>query len=165
MQIREDFRIRPATPRDLARLDALFARSYPKLLRADYRPSVLVTAVPLICRAQPRLVASGTFHVAETATGEIVGAGGWTPRRGRGPVGDVRHVVTDDRHLRRGIGRAIMGRSFAEAWKGGVRVMECLSTRTAVPFYAALGFRPVRPVEVQLRAGIVFPAVKMRRPL
>ena len=51
--------LRHATPSDLAAVDALLARSYPRLLAADYPPSVLVTAVPIIARARPELLASG----------------------------------------------------------------------------------------------------------
>ena len=52
--------LRPATPDDFADVDALLARSYPALLKHDYRPSVLVTAVPVLARANPALVGSGT---------------------------------------------------------------------------------------------------------
>ncbi len=40
-----------------------------------------------------------------------------------------------------------------------------LSTRTAVPFYEALGFRVLHEAEVGLRPGIVFPAVRMMRQI
>ena len=48
-------RVRPAERSDMAAVDALLARSYPRLLKPDYPPSVLVTALPLISRAQPAL--------------------------------------------------------------------------------------------------------------
>lgn len=44
--------LRPATLDDLAAVDRLLADSYPRLLAADYAPSVLVTALPIISRAQ-----------------------------------------------------------------------------------------------------------------
>ncbi|MDJ0629943.1 MAG: GNAT family N-acetyltransferase [Rhodobacter sp.] len=160
----ETLTIRPSTPADMAALDAMFARSYPKLLKADYPPSVLVLALPIISRAQPALVRSGTFYVAETEDGGIVGAGGWTPRSQAG-LADVRHVVTDYRHTRRGVGRAIFTRIFKDARAAGVRQMECSATRTAVPFYQAMGFVTLQPVEVGLRPGISFPAILMRRRL
>lgn len=156
--------IRTAAAADMSLLDAMFARSYPKLLKADYPPSVLVTALPIISRAQPALVRSGRFYLAETAADGIVGAGGWSPRRQAG-VADVRHVVTDDRHTRRGIGRAILERVFETARAAGVRRLDCKSTRTAVPFYRAMGFVTLGPVEVELRPGIAFPAIEMQRNL
>ena len=61
----ESLTLRPRPrPADLAAVDALLARSYPRLLAADYPPSVLVTALPLISRARPELLAVGTYWVA-----------------------------------------------------------------------------------------------------
>ena len=157
------FTVRRSVAADLSALDALFARTYPKLLKPDYPPSVLVLALPLISRAQPGLVRSGTFYVAESARGTILGAGGWT-RRGR-VVADVRHVVTDVRHTRQGVGRAIFARIFADAGAAGITLLDCKSTRTAVPFYQAMGFEMLGPIAMELRPGIVFPAVRMQRRL
>jgi len=161
--------LRRSTPADLAALDALYARSYPALLKADYPPSVLVTALPLIARAQPKLLASGTFWVAESR-GSILGAGGWTwaaPQGGPSPIhrAHVRHVVTDRDALRRGVGRAIMEQIDADARRAGARMLEAQSTLTAVPFYRALGFRELGPVVIQLRPGIELPAARMQNRL
>lgn len=158
----QELTVRPTSASDTAAVDALLARSYPALLKVDYPPSVLVTAIPIISRAQPRLLASGTYYLAETAEGEVVGAGGWSRRRQAGEA-EIRHVVTDHRRTRQGIGRAIFGRIFADAEAAGVASFHCLSTRTAVPFYQALGFVALGPAEVTLAPGIVFPAVEMRR--
>ena len=46
--------IRPTTLADTPAVDALLAASYPVLLKPDYRPSVLVTALPLINTRSPR---------------------------------------------------------------------------------------------------------------
>jgi GNAT superfamily N-acetyltransferase len=158
--------LRPSIRADLAAVDALLAHSYPRLLAADYPPSVLVTALPLIARARPELLTSGTYRVAVDVDGEIVAAGGWTPDApGEGRtspgLGHVRHVVTRAGRVRQGIGRALMGRAMAQAAGAGLRRLDCLSTRTAVPFYSALGFRVLGPVVVPLRPGIAFPAVRM----
>ncbi|MEM9852479.1 MAG: GNAT family N-acetyltransferase [Pseudomonadota bacterium] len=161
--------IRVATKADLAETDALFARSYPALLKADYPPSVLVTALPIISRAQPKLLATGTFFLAEI-DGTIVGAGGWTAAapgaggRARG-VAHVRHLVTDQDYTRRGVARALMTTVFETAASAGVTRMDCQSTRTAVPFYKAVGFKPLGDITVPLRPGIDFPAVAMTRQL
>jgi GNAT superfamily N-acetyltransferase len=76
-------------------------------------------------------------------------------------VGHVRHVVTDWRHQRQGIGRALMEAVLADARGAGVGRMECLSTLTAERFYASLGFVARGPVMVPLRPGIDFPAIAM----
>ena len=161
--------VRTARASDLAEIDSLLARSYPVLLKKDYPPSLLVTAIPLIARAQPGLIASGTYFVVELE-GHIVGAGGWTiAAPGGGPaadgIGNIRHVVSDHRKTRQGIGRALMGHVIADAAARGARRLDCLSTLMAVPFYAACGFEEVGPVSVPLRPGIDFPAVLMRQSL
>lgn len=159
------FRIRPSNAADLARVDALLARSYPRLLKADYPPSVLVTALPIISRAQPRLLTSGTYFVAETEEGAIVGAGGWTPRgRVRG-IGAVRHLVTSADHTRQGIATALMEQVFASARAAGIVHMECQATRTAVPFYRSVGFAERGAIAIDLAPGVTFPAIAMHRAL
>jgi len=166
--------IRAARAADTPAIDALLARSYPRLLKADYPPSVLVTALPRIARANPALVASGRYYVVEDAAGRLLGAGGWSfagPGGGGGGAGrpgavaHVRHVATDPDALRRGVGRALMRHVTGAARAEGVRRLDCLSTRTAVAFYAALGFEALGEVTVALAPGVVFPAVRMRLAL
>jgi hypothetical protein len=70
--------VRVATRADIASVDASLARAYPRLLKADYAPSVLVSALPRIARAQPRLLGCGSYFVVELQGTGIVGAGGWT---------------------------------------------------------------------------------------
>ena len=175
--------VRTAAPADLAEVDALLARSYPRILAADYAPSVMVLAVPIIARARPELLASGRYYLALDSNGVVLGAGGWSmdapgPSDQRPPdqgpsdlpkgraepnrTGHVRHVATDPDALRRGVGRAIMKAVFDAASGAGVTGLHCMSTRTAEPFYASLGFRKIGLIEVPLRPGITFPAVQMR---
>jgi GNAT superfamily N-acetyltransferase len=155
--------LRSSVGRDFEAIDEMLARSYPKLLKNDYAPSVMVTAVPLISRANPALVRSGTYYVAETAEGEIIGAGVWTPARDGRSAGEVRHLVVDWRQQRRGIGRRLMLGIFAEAKLQGIGRLEAQATRNAVPFYEAMGFDSLGQVIIPLRPGIDFPAVMMRR--
>ena len=162
------FTIRATTKGDIAAVDALLARSYPALLKADYPPSLLVTAIPLISKAQPNLVTSGRYFGVFDADGALAGAGGMTLGAPKGYVAGagiahVRHVVTDHRRTREGIGRVLMEHLFTVAIDDGARRLHCLSTRTAVPFYSALGFERLRPVTVPLRPGIDFPSVLMHR--
>lgn len=158
--------LRRATPGDLSAIDRLLGRSYPRLLAPDYPPSTLVLAVPRFGRAQPDLLASRRYFVAEDAQGRILAAGGWSRRDPvGGPLdetrGHVRHVATDPDVVRQGIGRKLMRHAMQDAGRAGVRWLDCLSTRTAVPFYLALGFRSVHPRELFLGPGIVFPVMRM----
>lgn len=165
--------IRTATAEDTAAVDTLLARSYPKLLAADYPPSTLVMTLPIISRARPELLTSGRYYLA-LDQGRVVGVGGYSldAPGARGTTGGVaqrgtahiRHVATDPGSTRRGVGRALMLRIFADAACENIERFDCLSTRTAVPFYGAMGFRVVNDVNVPLAAGVVFPAVRMVRP-
>ncbi len=166
----EDIVIRTTNSADLPAIDALLGASYPVLLKPDYPPSVLVTCLPLITRARAELLRCGSYYVALDGDGAALAAGGWThgaPQGGVGPrdVGHIRHVVTHPGATRRGLARKILQRSFAAARNSGVRWMMCQSTRTAEPFYAAMGFQRRGEIEVMLRPGIGFPAVEMIRPL
>jgi GNAT superfamily N-acetyltransferase len=162
--------LRRALPSDLSAVDLLLGRSYPRLLAADYPPSIMVLAVPRLTRANPQLLGSGRYFVAEDATGRVLAAGGWSAgASGRDPgirdTGSVRHVASDPDYARRGIGRALMERVMADARAAGAQWLDCLSTRTAVPFYAALGFRTLYPCDITLAPGISFPAVRMMADL
>ncbi|MBO9449264.1 GNAT family N-acetyltransferase [Tropicibacter sp. R16_0] len=157
--------VRPTTRDDLAVVDALLARSYPKLLKEDYPPSVLVTALPLISRAQPALLTSGTYYLVETDGRRILGAGGWSRDKQARDVGHIRHVVTDATATRRGVGRLLLGHVLEQARAQGVAQMECWSTFTAEPFYRAMGFESLGPIDVPLQPGITFPAVRMKQRL
>lgn len=168
MPSRATIAVRPATPLDIAEVDAIMARSYGPLLRADYPPSALVVALPRIGRAQPRLLASGHYFVAEEG-GRLVGAGGWSrgdPHGGRAAPGQghVRHVATDARHARRGVGRAVLQAVMDDAAFHGTRRLQCLSTLTAVPFYRAMGFAEEGRRALAFGA-LSFPVVEMSRAL
>ena len=154
--------VRPSTKADFAAVDSLLARSYPILLKPDYPPSVLVTALPIISRAQPELIDCGTYYVA-VENEQVLGAGGWTRDRMRDDKGHIRHVVTDDRALRRGVGRSILSHTIDTARQSGVAELECSSTLTAIQFYASLGFEVEKSFVIELAPGIQFPAVKMRQ--
>jgi GNAT superfamily N-acetyltransferase len=161
--------LRPAEPSDMDALDRLFGQSYPILLKPDYPPSVLVTAVPLISKAQPALIATGTFFVICDGD-DIVGAGGWTMQAPGGKpgtrgIGHIRHMVTDHRRIREGIGRRLIEHIILHAHACGMMQLHCQSTRTAVPFYESVGFVAQGEIDIPLRPGIEFPAVVMTKRL
>jgi len=158
-----DFIIRPTTQEDTAAVDALLARTYPMLLKPDYPSDILDQALPIIIQARPELMTCGTYYVAQSEDGQIIGAGGWTPSRTRQGWGDIRHVVTDLDHLRKGVARAMMQRSFADSKVAGISSLECWATRTAAPFYRSCGFKTIGPMDVTLMGGVSFPAIKMVR--
>lgn len=155
--------LRKSTSIDISAIDALLSRSYRKLLKGSYPPSLQVTAIPLISRANPSLIISGTYFVTEDTDNLILGVGGWT-RSIRGPgIADVRHLATDPDYTRSGVARRTMGGIIENAKAAGARQLDCLATRNAVSFYEAMGFEINRNVTISLRPGIDFPVVRMSR--
>jgi hypothetical protein len=43
----------------------------------------------------------------------------------------------------------------------GVTCFECFSTRSAAPFYRALGFRPIAEFELPMTGTVSFPSIHM----
>jgi len=161
------FVVRPACRSDISAVDALLVRAYPRLLAKDYEADVLQRALPVIGCAQPDLVASGTYYLVEEQ-GQLLGAGGWTrqaPGSGgtKAGLGHIRHVVVDDRAVRRGIARCLLGHIFTAARADGCKQLHCLSTLTAEPFCAAMGFASIKPISVNLGPDLFFPAIEMTR--
>ena len=120
--------------------------------------------------AQDALLTSGTYWVARDGDGIALGAGGWTRERpGHGSItpglGHIRHVVARLGRTREGIGRALMDRVLASARVAGMARLEALSTLTAVPFYAACGFRTEERVDVRFPSGAVLTAERMTRAI
>lgn len=164
----ETLTIRSACAEDFGTVDLLLRRSYPLLLKRDYAPSVMVTALPRIARANMRLLRSGSYYLAINGEGRVLAAGGWSWRSpmggpGAAGLGHIRHVVTDYRFARRGLGTVLMEHILETAGGEGVTRFDCLSTLTAEPFYSSLGFRRLGDVELSLAPGIRFPAVQMVR--
>lgn len=163
--------LRSAQPSDLVALEALLQQSYPVLLRPDYDDDIMARIVPLMARPRPELLASGRYFVIEGEAGTLWAAGGYSLEapgpRGGAPgaaepgLGHIRHVATHPAALRQGLGRRLMEAIFDAARAEGVRRFDCLSTRTAVPFYAAMGFERQEEVDLTLAPGLVFPAIRM----
>lgn len=151
---------------DAVAVTALLHESYPRLLAPDYGNDLLATVLPIMCRANPALLTSGTFYVVEDGAAQIVGCGGWTAASpGSGEVrpgeGHIRHFATHPAALRRGVASLIMRRCLSEARQAKIRRLHCNSTRTAELFYRAHGFRTVRDLDIQLTPEISFPGKLM----
>jgi len=172
------FTIRIAERSDADEVSALLRASYTVLMADDYPPDILLTALPLICTANPALLTCGTYFVAEDAHNRIIGCGGWTPERpgmppgirpGQGEVqhhiGHIRHFATHPDWIRRGVGRALMSRSKDTARQHAITRFECYSSLSAQDFYAASGFQALRHIDVPLSEACLFPSILMDCPL
>jgi len=164
------FSARVATLRDAEGIDALLSASYPLLLRDSYPADILDAALPMMTRSNPKLLASGSFHVAETSDGAIIGCGGWSKARpGGGEVepgtGHIRHFATHPQWTRLGVAKSLLAHCVAEAAAAELSSIECQSTRPAEHFYAAQGFRRIAEIDVVMTHSVKFPAVLMRQNL
>jgi N-acetylglutamate synthase-like GNAT family acetyltransferase len=122
--------IRIARPSDSDAVSALLEASYSTLLAARYDHEMLSRALPLMTRANPTLLASGTYYVAESDQGNLVGCGGWTTARpGGGEIiegeAHIRHFATHPEWVGRGIGTSLLARCFSDARPLGIRKLHC----------------------------------------
>jgi GNAT superfamily N-acetyltransferase len=159
--------IRLATPADAEALSALIFASYSRLYKGWYADDELAAAVPLMSKANPHLLGSGTYYVAELA-GEIAGCGGWTetpPGGGQIVKGTahIRHFATHPDHIRQGVARGLIERCLADAGERRVSLFKCMSSLPAERFYARLGFRRVGPADFVLPGGVRLAAIVMER--
>src|SRR6185369_9975541 len=94
-----DYEVRVARLEDAAGVDTLLQASYPRLMASSYEAESLAPALKLMTKANPVLLCSGTYYVAELPTGLAVGCGGWMlERSGTATVepylGHIRHFAT-----------------------------------------------------------------------
>ncbi len=66
---------------------------------------------------------------------------------------------------RRGLGRGLLDECTRAAQAEGFRHLELGSTLPGVPFYSALGFEALEPLEITLADGVMLPIVRMRKAI
>src|SRR3546814_7970500 len=164
-----DVLIRLALPDDAAAVTAVLRASYPDLMAEAYDPELLALMLPTITRANPALLASGTYYLAE-AEGEPVACGGWAREmpgslKVEPGIGHLRHFATRAGWTGRGIGRLIYDRCESQARAAGVSILECFSSRNPEPFYASLGFHTIGEIDVPMSNGMTLPSIHMRREI
>lgn len=164
------FRIRVARTEDACELGELFRTSYSTLLKQSYGAAELDAALPALSKPNPVLLASGTFYLAHSQDGQLMGAGGWSVERpGTGDVvphlAHIRHFATHPDWTRLGVGRAIYSHCERAAFSAGALAFECFSALNAVSFYEALGFMTASIITLSLGPGAAIPVALMKRSL
>lgn len=164
------FSLRQACLEDEPAVTSLLEASYGQLMPSAYGKELAASLLPIIAKAKPELLSSGTYHLAVTPDEVVVGAGGWTTSRpGSGAIepglGHIRHVATHPNWTDRGIGRALIDHIVEEAREQGIRRFECYSSLNAVDFYGRLGFLEVRPIDIPMGGDLVMPSLVMERIL
>jgi len=165
-----EFRLAVSTLMDEPSVTSLLTASYSSLMASSYDDVVLNPALPLMTKANPTLLNSGTYYLALSKDGVIVGAGGWTKERpGSGVVlpglAHIRHFATHPDWLGLGIGKAIYHRCKETARINGIIHFEYYSSLNAEKFYRTLGFHANQNVDLAMGQGISFPSILMKTSL
>jgi GNAT superfamily N-acetyltransferase len=174
------YRLRKATLEDQPTLRELIARSIRELGADDYSPEQIDAALRGAFGVDSALIRDGTYFVAVTDTDEIVACGGWSRRRTlfgsdarterdetsldpRIDAAKIRAFFVDPAHARRGIGKAILERSEAEAAREGFSTLELMATLPGVRLYEKCGYLAREPVTYPLPDGLSIRFVPMTK--
>ena len=178
-----DIVLRQAVTTDIPALRELINISVRTLQRGDYSEQQIEGALGTVFGVDTRLIADGTYYVAEMRVEKrkvIVGCGGWSKRKTL--FGSDQHAGREDSFLdpatdaakiraffvhpdcvRRGIATRILERCEEAAVAAGFRRLEMGATLTGVPMYAARGYIEVERIEVPLGNGTLLPVVRMEK--
>jgi len=156
--------IRPAVHAEIPALEALITASARTLSRGHYDDQEIEAAVNHVFGVDSTLVDDGTYFVAQTPHGTIIGCGGWSRRRtlfggdragGRDaglldPATDaarIRAFFTAPGHERQGIATRLLAACEAAAREAGFLRTALMATLPGLPFYAAHGYRAGEAVD------------------
>jgi N-acetylglutamate synthase-like GNAT family acetyltransferase len=163
--------IRKTNIADLGSVSKLLELCYSTLMKSSYSPDILDAAIPVISKARPELLSSGTYYVSLSREGRIIGCGGWTansPNQGennKSDTGQLRYFATHPDHIKSGIGRSIFDSCKTQALTRSIKNFECISSLNAEDFYKSLGFSTVERVSIPLNNGVSFPCLLMKYTL
>lgn len=172
-------RIRRATESDLPALSELIPLSVRALSRGYYTDPQIESAILHVFGPDSRLIADGTYFVAEEDA-RLVGCGGWSRRRTLyggdqmkaqedpllDPAADaarIRAFFVHPEFARRGIGSRILRACMDAARAAGFRHFSLAATLSGVPLYRAFGFEERERFEIPLPDGLVLPVIQMER--
>lgn len=150
-------RVRPARTEDVPALERLIAASARALGEGYYTAAETEAAIAHVFGVDSKLVADGTYLVAEDDAGTLLGSGGWSRRRtlfggdrfaGReagllDPAREaarIRAFFVGPDAARRGVGAALLAACEDAALAAGFAEAALMATLPGVPFYAARGY-------------------------
>jgi GNAT superfamily N-acetyltransferase len=172
---------RLAVAADTADIAALMERAIAELQR-PFLTDEQIAASRLSMGLDTQLIADGTYF-AITAGRDLVGCGGWSKRAtlyGGNHSADlrddrlldpaieparIRAMYTDPAHVRRGIGRLILGLCEAAAREAGFHRLELMATAAGQPLYSVCGYDVIERVERMSGEGIAVPGAVMGKRL
>ena len=157
-----EFLIREAVTSDADAIQALHNHSFERLYPSHYSPAQMRAAAETFMLLDHRLLTSGKYYVAETAS-RLIGSGGWGRDEGDAALAHIRAVYVDPEFLRKGVGRRLVTVAEAKGMKAGCNVFATNSSLNAVAFYAALGYRVISERILTLKGDVAFPIVRMEK--
>jgi GNAT superfamily N-acetyltransferase len=178
----EEVVIRRATATDVPALNALIEASVRALQVNDYTSVEIEGALGHALGLDSQLIADGTYFIAETAQGIVVGCGGWSYRTtlcgsdhlpGRelaslDPAIDaakIRAIYVHPAWARRGLGSLMLAHCERQAEEVGFKRLEMGSTLTGVPLYSLRGYREQGRIAIPLPNGEALAVVRMTKSL
>jgi len=171
--------LRRARVEDAESLAVLQEAAVRELNQADYTPAQLEAFLGGLGTLDVRLLADGTYFVAEQ-DGELVGCGGWSDRAqgcgssqgcsavqlsGDPDVATMRGYFVRPDRARRGIARRLLNAAEADVRLRGFERAQLLATLTGEPLYRTLGYEPVERIQVPVPGAASLPAVFMTKEL
>jgi N-acetylglutamate synthase-like GNAT family acetyltransferase len=172
--------IRTAESADIPALRELIDTSVRRLQAQDYTPAQIEAALRTVFGVDSRLVADGTYLVAEAGASLIVGCGGWSQRKTLYGGDSWQHRaddLLDPQHdaakiraffihpdwARRGVGSMILDACEAAALAAGFTRFEMGATLTGVKLFQQRGYIAVEALDIPLENGITLPIVHMAK--
>jgi len=164
---------------DVAPIRRLIDASVRGLQAKDYSEAEIAASLRTVFTLDSQLILDGTYFVALTENGELVGCGGWSRRKTLyggdhqmeriepellDPVVDaakVRAIFVHPRFARMGLGSFILEASERAAMEAGFRRFEMGSTLTGAALYSLKGYRETERVMVPVGDGEEIEVVRM----
>ena len=173
--------LRVATETDVPQIEDLMRQSVLDVFPQFHNETETAAAARYLTEPDTVLIEDGTYYVHAVGD-EIVACGGWSKRdklytgSGATPSDDrfldpateparVRAMFVHGDWTRRGLARAILDRSVADARSAGFTKLVLMATLPGVPLYKSYGFQEIHKVPVKLPNGIVLGGVSMEYPL
>lgn len=176
-----DRTVRLATGDDIPALRRLMDDAVRTLSHGYYSPEQTDAALRHVFGPDTQLIADRTYYMVDV-DGALAAAGGWSQRRTlyggdqmkerSDPMLDpateparIRAFYVHPAHARQGLGRLLFRTCAAAARRAGFHELTLVATLPGEPLYAALGFRVVERLVVDLPEGITLPCARMTRAL
>jgi GNAT superfamily N-acetyltransferase len=170
---------RLASPDDLEALKDLMHAAISELQK-PFLDAQQIASSRMIMGLDTQLIEDKTYFIVEVG-GALAGCGGWSRRAtlyggdqtpGRSPAlldpkrdaARVRAMYTHPDHVRKGVGRMIVGLCEAAARQEGFGRVELMATLAGEPLYRACGYEPIERLEDD-RGGVPVPLVRMQKAL